>query len=128
MRYVMHLGLTAMVAWWAIILAWPVATFPTSRSYAEFARICPDERYWACGFTVAATIGICGCWASWPARTPTRQRSIVRASSALLLGLNHGIIALLMVRANPASTGTGIYVLIMLMAYLLAISEAERLE
>ena len=114
---VMHIGLVAMMAWWAGLLALPIDTFDSAPGYAAFQRICPDENYWATGFGITALFGI------WGLMT---RLNWVRVSSTLLLGINHGMIAILMARGNHVGTGQGIYAIIMLMAYALAAREAHR--
>ena len=114
---VMHVGLVAIVAWWCALLAYPVDTFDSARGYAAFQRICPDEHYWATGFGVAAAFGAWGL---------VTRHQWLRVSSTLWLGLNHGMIAVLMARGNPLGTGQGVYAIIMLMAYALAAREVYR--
>ena len=114
---IVHLFLVGAIAWWAFILAWPEPTFSTSKAYAEFARIRPDEGYWATGFGIAAAIGVWGL--------VTRSRAI-RIGSTLLLGVNHGMVAWLVGKGSPSGTGTGLYFLVMLLAYALTIREGQR--
>jgi len=128
MLFCWHLGLTMMLCWWAVILAILRPTFTISAAYSVFASICPDERFWAIGYAVAAAAGFAGCWAAWPAamRQHERRRAGVRMLSALMMAFIHGMTAIFMFRGAPTGTGPGIYVLIMCSAYLLLRAEYER--
>ena len=115
-----------MIGSWALVLAFPARTFLTSKSYSAFMLIEPNEHYWATGFLVAFLLGVAGCWASFPGVTRSSWVGWLRIAAALILGVNHGMIGLLMFRSNPLGTGTGIYLIVMVGAYLLAAVEAHR--
>lgn len=125
--FAMHLLLTSVVAGWAIILWLPLDTFGNSNSYARFRAINPNETYWATGFALASLVGALGCWAARPRIPPVAWHGPVRMLSAALLGINHGMIALLMGTSNPASTSTATFVPIMVAAWALAAVEADRI-
>jgi hypothetical protein len=115
---VLHVCLVAMMSWWAGVLMLPFDTFNgAGTAYSAFQAIWPDEKYWAVGFGIASLFG------AWGLLT---RKQWVRVSSTLWLGLNHGLIAILLARGNPIGTGQGMYAIIMLMAYALAAREAMR--
>ena len=128
MLFCWHLGLTMMLLWWALVLAYPAPTFSISESYAVYARICPDENFWAAGYGVASLIGAAGVWAAWPPRAQhdTSRLGGLRMGSASVVAFVHGMNAIFMLRAAPTGTGSGIYALIMCAAWLLLRSEYER--
>lgn len=128
MLFCWHLGLTMMLVWWALVLAYPASTFSVGASYAVYARICPDERFWACGYGIAALVGAIGTFAAWPPRVqidPLRFGGL-RMGSASLTASVHGMNAIFMLEAAPTGTGSGMYAIIMCGAWLLLRSEYER--
>ena len=114
---VMHIGLVAVLAWWSFLLFLPVHTFDTGPGYNAFVEICPDEDYWATGFGLAALAGAWGL---------VTQRQWMRVTSGLVMCANHGMIAILCARGNPAGTGSGVYLIIAAMALALAWREVQR--
>ena len=108
-RLALHLALTLIMAWLAMVLAWPGDTFGTSQSYAIMRRIAPEEA-WAMAFWMVASVGAAGLL--------TTNRP-VRLVSVLVLATAHGVVALSFVLGNPATTGTGTYAVLAGLGYYL---------
>jgi len=109
-RLALHAALTMIMAWLAVLLALPSDTFGTSQSYAVMERIAP-EPVWAMSFWMVASVGVCGLF--------TIHR-VLRLVSVLVLATAHGVLALSLVLANPATTGTGTYTVLAALGYYLA--------
>ena len=109
-RIALHVALTVIMGWLALLLAWPGETFATSSSYAVMSRIGPEEA-WAMAFWIVASVGVIGL--------STLDRAL-RLLSALVLATAHGVVALSFVLSNPASTGTGTYAVLAGLGYYLA--------
>lgn len=109
-RHAIHLFLTAVMAWLGFVLAWPGDTFANSSSYGRMSQIA-TEPVWAMVFWLTATIGFSGL---------TTQSRLWRLVSVLTVSAVHMIFALLLLSANPISTGSGTYALIAFLGTYLA--------
>ena len=105
-----HVALTAVMGWLAIVLIVPGDTFASSPTFHVMASIAAEER-WAMVFWGAASVGLAGL---------TTSSRLVRLVSVLLVSTMHGIVALCFVLANPVTTGTGTYSIIAGLGYYLA--------
>lgn len=109
-RNAIHVALTAVMAWLAIILALPGDTFSRSHSFDLMARMAP-EGAWAMAFWMVASVGAVG------AVSPGRA---VRLASVLTLSTAHGALAALLGLASPYTTASGTYGILALLGYYLA--------
>ncbi len=109
-RLAIHAALTAVLAWFAVILTLPSDTFSTSKSFACMATM-GSEPAWAMVFWVAACLGLAGLL------TPSRG---MRLGSVLVLATMHGVVAGCLVLSNPATAGTGTYAVLATLGYYLA--------
>ena len=103
---VVHGTLTLVLAWLALVLAVPPNTFATGVSYDLMERLAP-EGLWAAIFGLGAVAGAAGL---------VMRRPAALALSCAVLCMLHGTFALLILLANPASTGSGTYGLLALLA------------
>ena len=105
----MRLTLTWVMGWWAAILAWPGDTFATGPGYRMFSQIASEDA-WATIFGIVCVIGALSI-----------RYVRLRSFAAQILSVSHGVIALLIMMANPISTGTGVYAILAAMAGYLVI-------
>lgn len=112
--FIVQAGITAIPAWFALVLWVPPATFPTSPSY-DLMESLAHEWAWACISAALAAVG----FASLLLGAGTRRRLLLHRCAAGALSLFHGTVALCIGVANPASTGTGTYLVLALLAYAL---------
>lgn len=109
-RRAIHMALCAVVAWLALVLALPGATFATSMSYRLMAALAPEQA-WSGVFACVAVVGVLGLAA--------RSRVLLLAG-VLVLSTTHGVVALCLVVANPLSIATGAYGVLAGLGYYLA--------
>ncbi len=109
-RVAIHLALTAIMAWLAIVLILPGDTFFGNRSFTLMARMASED-HWAMVFWVTASVGLTGL---------TTRSAILRLTSVLALATMHGVFALLLFCANPVSSGTGTYMIVAGLGYYLS--------
>lgn len=114
-RVALHVALTAVMMWLAVVLAWSGGIFGSSNSYAIMHRIGP-EHGWAVAFWLVASVGVSGLVTAGP---------LLRLASVLVLATAHGLVALSFVLSNPASTGTGTYAVLAMLGYYLAWRRAD---
>lgn len=109
-RAAIHLALTAVMAWLALVLALPDDTFRLSPAYALMAAMGREDA-WAVAFWAVACIGAAGL------STPSRG---LRLASVLTLATMHGVVALCFGVSSPATTGSGTYAVLAGLGYYLA--------
>ena len=95
-RAAIHLTLTVVMGWLAIVLALPGDTFGTALSFRLMASLASED-VWAMLLWFIACIGVIGIF------TPTR---LVRLVSVLVLATMHGVLAGLLAVSNPLAWGS----------------------
>jgi hypothetical protein len=102
---VVELFLMMLALWWAIVLMLPTSTFSTSDAYLPMAMVA-SEGMWASYFLFISIVQWLGLWY-------VNKKTIL---SGLLLSMTTWMfIGTMMMIGSPASTGSGIYILISLL-------------
>lgn len=109
-REAIHAALTAVIAWFGIVLSLPGETFAISHTFDVMASLARED-HWAMALWLVACFGLIGMF------TPSMR---VRLGSVLLLSTMHGVIALCFALASPRTTGSGTYGILAGLGYYLA--------
>ena len=114
-RVALHLALTVIMGWLALLLAWPGETISTSGSCAVISCISGKDAwamaFWAMAFCAVASVGAIGL---------SMCNRALRLFSALVLATAHGVVAISFVLGNPASIEAGTYAVLAGLGYYLA--------
>lgn len=113
---VLHLIVSAVPAWFCLVLSWHGDTFATGGgAFAGMAAVA-SEHAWAIASGLVAVLGGSAWWTrSWP----------FWVASTVILSAWHGLVALCVFQANPIGTGAGTYALLALAA---TIKVARRVD
>ncbi|MDB5371806.1 MAG: hypothetical protein JWP04_448 [Belnapia sp.] len=104
---VLHLVVSAVPAWFCLVLSWRGDTFATGGGAFVAMAAVASEHTWALVSGIVAVMGGSAWWTrSWP----------IWVGSTVILSAWHGLVALLVFQANPIGTGAGTYALLALAA------------
>lgn len=109
-----HVGLTAILAWFAFRLGLLDPVFNSSRTFVYMARLA-SESTWSILFWATANIGAMGL---------ITNNKLLRLSSVLIVATAHGVLAGCMIMAG-ASIWSGTFVVIAGMGYYLGYRRAR---
>ena len=111
-----HVALTAIMAWWALVLALPADTFAIGSSFRVLAALASEDT-WAMMFWAIANVGVLGL---------STSSATIRLVSVFALSTMHGVLALCFLLANPYTTAGGTYSIIALLGYYLSWRRADE--
>lgn len=113
-RMMLHIQLTAILAWLGFRLLLPGDTFASTPAWRYFDEVA-SENGWGVILVICGAIGALGI------DTPRRW---LKMFTILLLATMHGLLAILFWRGNPAGGAPGIFVIIACSGYYLAWRQA----
>lgn len=115
-KVAIHTALTAIMAWFGLLLSMPGSTFTQGRGWDRFAAIASEEA-WATVFGAVAIFGLLGL---------TTLRTQMRLASVMILSTAHGCVAIMMYLGSPLGSGSGTYAIVASLGYYLIWSRTRE--